>query len=293
MRIVIGVDGSAESAVACELVADRSWPAGTEARLVAVVEAGVFGRDRAVGDAGRRSDLSVELDQLAEPIRRRGIPCELLIETGRPAERLLAHAADWWADLIVVGNRGLGAAASAIFGSVSAHLVDHAPCPVLVVRSPRITRMLLATDGSRSCLDVPRILARWRPAFHGVEVEVVSIATGAGQGADGPVADLPDAGIAEHRRIAEQVADEMSDLGWMAAAVTRAGHPGSEIVHAAEGYGADLVVTGSRCLGTLARVVSGSVAHQVLLGTHASVLVVRGKVPARQAERQAAIPAVI
>jgi nucleotide-binding universal stress UspA family protein len=137
--------------------------------------------------------------------------------------------------------------------------------------------MLLATDGSRSCLDVPRMLARWRPAFHGMEVEVISIADGDRLITPAGAED----GLAEHRRIAAEVADEMLDLGWSASAVARAGDPSREIVHAAEGYGADLVVTGSRCLGTLGRLLSGSVAHAVLLHGHTSMLVMRGHVPAR------------
>jgi len=289
MRILIGVDGSPASAVACELVADRSWPEGTQIRLVGATERPLsVNRGSDDGIVARAAALGLELDRQAEAFRRRAMPCELVVEFGRPADVLLAQAREWWSDLVVVGNRGRGPAASAILGSVSAHLVDHAPCPVLVARSPRIRRMLLATDGSRSCLDVPRILARWRPAFHGLDVEVLSIASGTGRLGGVPAADLPDAGLADHRRIAEEVADEMTELGWSAAAVTRAGNPGSEIVHAAEGYGADLVVTGSRCLGTLQRLLSGSVAHSVLLGTHASVLVVRGGVPARAGERRRA-----
>jgi nucleotide-binding universal stress UspA family protein len=37
-------------------------------------------------------------------------------------------------DVIVVGSRGHGAIRRALLGSVSTHLVQHAPCPVFVVR---------------------------------------------------------------------------------------------------------------------------------------------------------------
>ena len=39
-------------------------------------------------------------------------------------------------DLLVVGSRGLSAARRLLLGSVSTALVNHAPCPVLVVRPP-------------------------------------------------------------------------------------------------------------------------------------------------------------
>lgn len=281
MRIVIGVDGSQPSRVACDLVASRSWPAGSTGRLVGVLEqpipwVGASGK-RDADVVGGEAGLLTVLDEHADDLRRAGLACEVAVVAGPPAQVLVSEASDWFADLVVVGNRGRGAAASAVLGSVSAHLVDHAPCPVLVARGPRIERMLLATDGSRSCLDVPRMLARWRPAFHGMEVEVISIADGgrliSPSGTEGD--------LAEHRLIAAEVADEMLDLGWSASAVARAGDPSREIVHAAEGYGADLVVTGSRCLSTLGRLLNGSVAHAVLLHGHTSMLVMRGHVPAR------------
>jgi nucleotide-binding universal stress UspA family protein len=289
MRLLIGVDGSEPSRVACDLVTSRSWPAESRVRLVSVIEppAPWLGVPVLREDLGaREAELTALLDDLAEGLRRAGLSCELVVEVGRPADVLLAEANEWFADLVVVGSRGRGATASAIFGSVSSDLADRAPCPVLVARGPRAERMLLATDGTRSCLDVPRVLARWRPAFHGLEVEVLSIAPPGERVAEPPAGDLADAGLAGHRRIAEEVADEMVDLGWKAAAVARAGDPGREIVRAAEGYGADLVVTGSRCLGTLQRLLAGSVAHSVLVHTHASVLVMRGHVPARARERQ-------
>jgi nucleotide-binding universal stress UspA family protein len=45
---------------------------------------------------------------------------------------LLQEAND--ADLILVGNRGHGGFASLMLGSVSHQVVQHAPCPVTVVR---------------------------------------------------------------------------------------------------------------------------------------------------------------
>lgn len=73
----------------------------------------------------------------------------------------------------------------------------------------------------------------------------------------------------------------MIELGWHAAAIARRGNPGRTIVSAGRDWGADLIVTGSRGIGTLRRLVAGSVAHDVLLHGSSSVLVARGLVPAR------------
>jgi len=57
--------------------------------------------------------------------------------------------------------------------------------------------------------------------------------------------------------------------------VVRRGNAAQQIVEAAHASG-DLVVVGSRGLGTFSRLLLGSVARKVLLHTAASVLVVRG-----------------
>lgn len=51
---------------------------------------------------------------------------------GHAAHCLIASAAQ--ADLLVVGSRGLGGFAGLVLGSVADQCVQHAPCPVTVVR---------------------------------------------------------------------------------------------------------------------------------------------------------------
>lgn len=273
MRILIGVDGSRASEVACHFVAGRTWPAGTRIGLISAFESPVdwTGLAPPVPDAVDAEAEAAELvlEQRAAELRARGWSVDTQFLSGNPAEVLTRAATEQSASLVVVGNRGLGPIASAIIGSVSAHLVDHAPCPVLVVRSTEATRMLLASDGTASSRSIPSVLGAWGHAFRGLPVEVVCVA---------PSADRTD--LTLHEGIAEQVADEMIELGWHAAAIARCGDPGREIVTAGREWGADLIVTGSRGIGTLRRLVAGSVAHDVVLQARSSVLVVRGLVPA-------------
>jgi nucleotide-binding universal stress UspA family protein len=285
MRILVGVDGSRAARVACDLLLGRDWPMGTAFRLLAATEPQTdwTGLAPVPMDASEneRAMLGEVLDERADAIRERGYAVETVLDQGRPAELLEGHAAEWGADLIVVGNRGLGAAASAVLGSVSAHLVDHAPCPVLVARSPSASRMLVAADDTPSARNIPRVLAAWGSAFRGLTVEVLSVAnaderaTPAGLMAE----DVEDLEL--HRQIAEEVAADLVRFGWTAAPEVRVGDPGRAIVATGRDWGADLIVTGSRGLGTLRRFVLGSVAHDVLLHARSSVLVMRGQVPDR------------
>ncbi len=52
----------------------------------------------------------------------------------RPADAILAFAAEKGVDLIIMSTHGLGGMSRWIFGSVTTDVVRHAPCPVLVVR---------------------------------------------------------------------------------------------------------------------------------------------------------------
>jgi nucleotide-binding universal stress UspA family protein len=60
---------------------------------------------------------------------------EPLVAQGHAAD-VLVRAAEG-ADLLVVGSRGHGGFAGMLLGSVSQHCVQHAPCPVLVLRDGR------------------------------------------------------------------------------------------------------------------------------------------------------------
>ena len=53
---------------------------------------------------------------------------------GSPAETILDVANTRKSDLIVIGSRGLGRLTGVLLGSQSQKVVQHAPCPVLIVR---------------------------------------------------------------------------------------------------------------------------------------------------------------
>src|SRR5215467_9370184 len=51
---------------------------------------------------------------------------------GKTAEAITAEAAEWGADLVILGPSRRGELATRLFGSVTLHVLQHAPCPVLV-----------------------------------------------------------------------------------------------------------------------------------------------------------------
>jgi nucleotide-binding universal stress UspA family protein len=143
-RIVVGVDGSEHAAAALRwaqaealirgapLVAVHAWtwvpPPPLGAPDLLAVPVGDVAGDLEVEEAaaGRVLDDALAGADPALTIERR------LVE-GDPAEALLGEAGS--DDLLVVGSRGHGGIKTALLGSVSNHVIQHAPCPVVVVRA--------------------------------------------------------------------------------------------------------------------------------------------------------------
>lgn len=54
--------------------------------------------------------------------------------TGDPAEAIKDYEKEISANLIVMGSRGLGLVRGVLLGSVSKYVLEHAKCPVLIVK---------------------------------------------------------------------------------------------------------------------------------------------------------------
>lgn len=282
MRILLALDGSPSSIQARDLVAELPWAAGTTVRLVTAYDVpidwtgGVGAGMDWVGDVedARRDQSLAELGRQAEPFRNRSWLVDERAIKDRPATAIIDSAADFGADLIVLGSRGHGPLRSMLLGSVSAEVVDRATCPVLVARGDRVSRLLVATDGSESARTIPDVLGAWG-VFHGVRTETLSVA---------PVPENSHELLDAQRAFAEEAAHRLDAVGIPSTAMLVTGDAAHEIIAAARRRHSDLIVTGSRRLHGLARVVLGSVARNVLLHAPCSVLILCGRTPARVGE---------
>jgi len=63
-----------------------------------------------------------------------GIHLRFRGEVGQPVSVIVSVAEQERANLIVLGSRGVGVFKASLTGSVSLGVLDHSPCPVLVVR---------------------------------------------------------------------------------------------------------------------------------------------------------------
>ena len=57
------------------------------------------------------------------------------IAVGKPASEIVKAAAEWPADVIVMGSHGRGGVERALLGSVADTVMRHASCSVLIIRA--------------------------------------------------------------------------------------------------------------------------------------------------------------
>jgi nucleotide-binding universal stress UspA family protein len=79
-------------------------------------------------------EAKTQLKRYSEEAMSHGVLTESDFKFGEAGHQLCQLAKDWGADLIVVGRRGLTGLKEALLGSVSNHVVHHAPCSVLVIQ---------------------------------------------------------------------------------------------------------------------------------------------------------------
>jgi nucleotide-binding universal stress UspA family protein len=74
------------------------------------------------------------LNNYVAQAREAGIPAEANQVIGEPNRQICEVAAEWNADLIVIGRRGRQGVGEFLLGSVSSYVMHHAPCAVLTVQ---------------------------------------------------------------------------------------------------------------------------------------------------------------
>ena len=281
--VVVGVDGSGSADRAVEWAAAEAARRGVALRLVSAFSWTTS--DHPVGHDGRVAQYR---DQLLEAARRRlsraariaedtspGTETAPQVEIGAPIEVLGSEARR--AQLLVLGDRGLGGVAGLVLGSVAVALAARGACPVVIVRGE--TRN---TDGPVVVgIDESTVSeAALRFAFAAAAVrgaELVALHAWSPTAIDKalePLMDWDSVANKEDAAIAERLS------GWgqkypqvtLRRSVVRDG-AARALVDASRG--AQLVVVGSRGRGTAAGLLLGSVSHGVLHAAHCPVAIVR------------------
>lgn len=144
-RIVIGVDGSSDSALAVQAVANRIWAKGSSAHLVTAIDNPMsnaafvpgWGIDRWLEKEDKKENEWIR--RMAESFQGRleaaKLNVSILVKIGDPKCIIVEQANRLNADCIFVGARGLNKIESLLMGgSVSSAIATRARCSVEIVR---------------------------------------------------------------------------------------------------------------------------------------------------------------
>jgi nucleotide-binding universal stress UspA family protein len=174
MKILLAIDDSKFSEAATQAVLEQARPQDTEVRVLSVIQlamdltaggaAGYYAKiDAALQEETNRSEALVA--KTAELLRSKGFNVTSSAEGGDPRYKILDVAAEWHADLIVLGSHGRSGLNRLLMGSVSDAIMRHAPCSVEIIRSALQTnqRRNRPDLDTRKSADIRPVHARLNP----------------------------------------------------------------------------------------------------------------------------------
>ncbi|HYD93698.1 MAG TPA: universal stress protein [Noviherbaspirillum sp.] len=140
LKVLLAVDGSENALRAGDAVIRRAREAkgGYEVHLVNVQHPLHGGISTFVNQAQIKDYHHDEGMRALAPAREKfdaaGIPCEVHLFVGEPAQVIARYAREQGFDEIVIGTRGLTPVAGLVLGSVASKIVHLAEVPVLLVK---------------------------------------------------------------------------------------------------------------------------------------------------------------
>jgi len=205
------------------------------------------------------------LESIKSRAAKEGVDCEIIIHRSEePFQDIVNDAARNKVDMIIIGTHGRTGLKRLMMGSVTAKVIGHAPCKVMVIpKDARLTfeKILIATDGSV----YSELASR----------EAVSIAKRTGSG----LIALSVAKKDENLPVAKETVNAVKELAERervkVETLTLKGEPYETIVKAAEQKHAGLIVVGSHGRTGVERLLMGSVTERVIGHSGTAVLVVR------------------
>ena len=292
MRLLLAVDSVTTLEILLSEITARTWPNGTEARVLSIVEDGEVPletwREHGYGLAALRHEMRRRGEQITalalNRLRAVGIQTEVTVTRGNPDFLIWFTAEKWSADLIFIRAHNRTDFRNWMLGSVAKRVVDNAPCSVEIVRSTgdtnpftinRPMRILLATDGSDVSLVASEAVAEtiW-PAD--TEMKVVSVI-------NPMIYSLEEIGFFRgkrtdwaHRAIEDSL-KVLKGTPFKISGEVIAGRTARRIIDRAKNWHADLIVVGRHQRRGLKRLLVGSTTAAVANRAHCSVRVIHGR----------------
>jgi nucleotide-binding universal stress UspA family protein len=143
MKILVPVDGSKYSMEAVKVAADYAKTKKVDVTLITVtpfmsgLDLEISATNMANLNEGMKSRGEEVLAKAQSILTSEGVTAKTVLSSSiSAADEIIGLAEKQKVDLIVIGSRGLGGAATRFFmGSVASKVVSHSPCSVHVVKT--------------------------------------------------------------------------------------------------------------------------------------------------------------
>lgn len=262
-KILLTTDGSEYSKGAVKEAVSLAGKCSSRLVAIAVVEANEEYASEAPKLVEKAESEAVEsLAAVKAAAQAAGVDCVTEVHTGDSPYRIIVDEAKKnGSELIIMGRRGRTGIKKVAMGSVTARVVGHAPCDVLVV--PRECSLdfriiMVATDGSA----------------HGetAAAEAIKMAKKVGGAIVALAVARHESGIDEATQSVAQVKQMAEAQGVACETMTVTGKPYVQIVEQATLKHADLIVVGCHG-GGLGKLLMGSVTERVIGHASCAVMV--------------------
>ena len=286
-KILLGDDRSEHARAAVALLEDLPFAPGT---VITVY------RTFSPSQSADVIPMEEALNETCNRLRKKGLHARPELELGFPTEKFLKYAEEQMPDLIIIGAKGLRSTTDILVGGVAQQVVEYAPCPVLVVRTPYdgLRNVMLVTDGSPSSrqalhflgrLPLPESARLW--VLHilpppPIPIMIVETPTG-----NVPIAfrDSGEAAALQEKEemwgqaLVDSSLEALRAMGKPAVGFLKRGDAATEIMAVVKEENIDLLITGSRGLTPIRSWMMGSVSRKLVHYSGCSVLVVRNLRP--------------
>jgi nucleotide-binding universal stress UspA family protein len=205
------------------------------------------------------------LESIKNQATKEGVDCETIVSLSEePYQAIVDHASLNKVDMIIMGTHSRKGMKRLMMGSVTAKVIGHAPCNILVLplnAKFECKNILIATDGSQysqaAASEAIGIAKRCE-----ISLFVISVAS-----SDEEMISAQDA--------VKKVVETAEKDGIRIESIITKGKPYEAIIEAAKQNKGDLIVMGSHGKTGLKRLLMGSVTERVIGHSESAVLVVK------------------
>lgn len=139
-RILVPIDFSESSLKTLEEAVEFNRPYGAELIVMFAVERSYYESPLLVPESGALLEHQAraaeeKLEEICRNLGVRGVRCRTLVEFGAAYQAIVDAAKKVEASLIVISTHGRTGLAHVLIGSVVERVVQHASCPILLLRS--------------------------------------------------------------------------------------------------------------------------------------------------------------